>query len=139
SLKINDQWKEELVHLEALFEKYRQLAKQVKDIVLPFAEKLKGKIPSNNLTIRRDLPKILSLTAVIAFIHASNRHRVQYNEGSEFLVGPFGETEKRFMYTIIADLDDFKEAIEIAGSAIRQTLNKVNEVSMKLYGQIIEL
>lgn len=139
SLKINDQWAEELLHLTALFEKYRELAWQVKDIVLPFAEKLKDKIPCENLTIRRDLPKILSLTAVIAFMHASNRYRIQYSGGINFLVGTFGETEKRLQYTIIAEPQDFLEALNIAGSAILQTLNKVNEVSIKLYAKLLEL
>lgn len=139
SLKINDQWAEELAHLTSLFEKYRELGWEVKDIVLPFAKNLKGKIPCENLTIRRDLTKILSLTAVIAFIHASNRYRIQYNNGIDFLVGSFGETEKRSQYTIIAEPEDFKEALEIAGSAIKQTLNKVNEVSMNLYAKILEM
>ncbi|MGQ0795141.1 MAG: DNA primase [Nitrosopumilaceae archaeon] len=139
SLKINNQWGEELAHLTALVEKYRELAWQVRDIVLPFAEKLKGKIPCENLTIRRDLPKILGLTAVIAFVHASNRYRIQYPGGTDFLVGSFGETEKRFQYTIIAEPEDFKEALVIAGAAIKQTLNKVNEVSMNLYARILEM
>lgn len=139
SLLVNNDWKEELAHLTAFFEKYRQLAHQIKDIALPFGDKLKGKIPVENLTIRRDLPKILSLTAVIAFIHSSNRHRIQYNEGENFITSSFGDTEKRFMYTILAEPDDFKEALQIAGVAIKQTLNKVNETSMKLYARIIEL
>lgn len=139
TLGVNDSWKEELTHLTALTEKYRELAQQVDDIVIPFADKLKKIIPCENLTIRRDLPKILSLTSVIAFIHASNRYRIQHNEGANFLVGPFGETEKRYKYTIIAEPDDFKEALEIAGTTISQTINKVNETSMKLYGKIIEI
>jgi hypothetical protein len=139
TLKLNNTWKEELEHLTVLAEKYRQLAWQISDIIIPFGDKLKKIIPSENLTIRRDLPKILSLTAVIAFVHASNRYRVQDNVGSNFIVGAFGETEKRFKYSIIADPDDFREALEIAGSAIKQTLNKVNETSMNLYGKILEM
>lgn len=139
TLGINDTWKEELAQLTELAEKYRQLAWQISDIIIPFGEKLKKIIPCENLTIRRDLPKVLSLTAVIAFIHCSNRYRVQDNEGSDFIVGPFAETEKRLKYSIMAEPEDFKEALEIAGSAIKQTLNKVNETSMKLYGRIIEM
>jgi hypothetical protein len=139
TLKLNNTWKEELEHLIALAEKYRQLAWQISDIIIPFGDKLKKIIPSENLTIRRDLPKILSLTSVIAFIHAANRYRVQDNVGSNFIIGTFGETEKRFKYSIIAEPDDFREALEIAGSAIKQTLNKVNETSMNLYGKILEM
>ncbi len=139
TLGVNDSWTEELTHLTALAEKYRELAHQVDDIVIPFADKLKKIIPCENLTIRRDLPKILSLTAVIAFIHASNRYRIQDNDGANFIVGSFGETEKRYKYTIVAEPEDFKEALEIAGTTISQTINKVNETSMKLYGRVIEI
>jgi hypothetical protein len=139
TLDINNSWTEELAHLTALADKYKELAQQISDIVIPFADKLIKAIPCENLTIRRDLPKILSLTSVIAFIHASNRYRIQYSEGENFVVGPFGETEKRYKYTIIADPEDFKEALEIAGTTISQTINKVNETSMKLYGKIIEI
>lgn len=139
TLGINNSWKDEVVQLTALAEKYRELAHQINDIVIPFADKLKRITPIENLTIRRDLPKILSLTAVIAFIHASNRHRIQYNDGENFIVDSFGSTENRFKYTIVAEPDDFKEALEIAGTTISQTINKVNEISMKLYGKILEL
>lgn len=139
TLELNDTWKEELAQLTALAEKYRQLAWQISDIIIPFGSKLKKIIPCKNLTIRRDLPKILGLTAVIAFIHAANRYRVQDNNGADFIVDSFGETEKRFKYSIIAEPEDFKEALEIAGSTIKQTLNKVNEASMNLYGKIIEI
>lgn len=139
TLGVNDTWNEELKHLTALAEKYRELAHQINDIVIPFADKLKKIIPVENLTIRRDLPKILSLTAVIAFVHASNRHRVQHNDGENFIVDSFGSTENRYKYTIVAEVDDFKEALEIAGTTISQTINKVNETSMKLYGKILEL
>ena len=139
TLQLNDSWKEELEYLTELAEKYRQLAHQVTDIIIPFGDKIKNIIPTENLTIRRDLRKILSLTAVIAFIHAANRYRVQDNNGANFIVGPFAETEKRYLYSIIAQPEDFKESIDIAGSTIKQTLNKVNEISMNLYGKIIEL
>jgi len=139
TLGINDEWVEEKLHLTELFEKYRKLSWQIKDVVLPFAAKLNGKVPCENLTIRRDLPKILSLTAVLAFIHASRRRRIQYPEGKHFIVGSFAETEERNQYTIIAEPEDFKEALKIAGTTIKQTLNKVNQVSMDLYAKIIEL
>ena len=122
-----------------LSEKYKELARQISDIPIPFGEKIKQIIPFDNLAIRRDLPKILSLTAVIAFIHASNRTRIQDNVGENFIVGSFAETEKRFTYSLLAEPEDFVEALNIAGSAIKQTINKVNETSMKLYGQIIGL
>jgi len=139
TLNLNDTWHEELEQLTALAEKYRQLAWQISDIIIPFGDKLRKIIPNENLTIRRDLRKILSLTSVIAFIHAANRYRVQDNKGADFLVDQWGKTEKRFMYSIIADPEDFREALEIAGSAIKQTLNKINEASMNLYGKILEM
>lgn len=139
TLGLNNTWNEELAQLTALAEKYQELAHQINDIVIPFADKLKKIIPCENLTIRRDLPKILSLTAVIAFVHVSNRRRIQYNDGENFIVGPFGETENKYKYTIVAEPEDFKEALEIAGTTISQTINKVNETSIMLYGKIMDI
>jgi len=135
-LSINDQWKIEVEELEKLSEIYKGLGHQITDIAIPFGNKIMGRIPTANITIRRDLSKILNLTCVIAFIHASNRIRIQDTDGKNFVVDSFGKTESRYTYALIAEPSDFKEALEIAGSTIKQTLNKLNESSMEIYEKI---
>ncbi len=137
SLSINDRWKGELIELQKLAKIYKQLAHRIRDIVIPFGYKLEKQIPITDLTIRRDLSKILNLTCVIAFIHASNRIRIQNNDGEHFIKDSFGNSEKLFTYAIVAEPSDFKEAISIAGATIKQTLNKINKSSMELFDEII--
>jgi len=136
TLAINDQWHAELKELEKLVYIYKDLAHQITDVLIPFGKQIEDKIPTANITIRRDLTKILNLTCVLAFIHASNRIRIQNTDGGDFLVGSFGETEKRHTYALVAEPSDFKEALGIAGSTIKQTLNKLNESSMEIYEKI---
>ena len=139
TLRINDVWREELEELKNLAQAYKELAHRVTDIMIPFGSKLMDRIPTTDLTIRRDLSKILNLTNVITFIHASNRIRIQDNDGKEFVVDQWGKTEKRFTYALIAEISDFKEAFEIAGQTIKQTLNKLNDSSMKVYSKFCKV
>ncbi len=133
TLRINDAWEKELLELKNLAKLYKGLAHEITDVMIPFGTKLLKRIPTTNLTIRRDLAKILNLTNVITFIHASNRIRIRDNEGKDFLVDQWGNTEKNYTYALVAEPSDFKEAFEIAGQTIKQTINKINEASMKIY------
>lgn len=135
-LSINDQWNEELKELEKLVGIYKLLAHQITDIIIPFVSKIEDRIPTANITIRRDLTKILNLTVVITFLHASNRKRVQDLNGKDFVIDSFSNTEKRYTYALISEPSDFKEALEIADTTIRQTLNKLNESSMEIYDKV---
>lgn len=139
TLRINDSWPQELKELKKLANAYKGLAHQITDIIIPFANKLLDRIPTGNLTIRRDLAKILNLTAVIAFIHTSKRIRIQDNDGKHFIVDQWANTEKRYTYALIAEPSDFKEALAIAGTTIKQTLNKLNESSMEIYDKFIQV
>jgi predicted transcriptional regulator len=139
TLRLNDSWQEELKELKILAGTYKKLAHRITDIIIPFGDKLLDRIPTADITIRRDLQKILNLTAVIAFIHASNRIRIRDNVGQHFIVGSFAETEKRYTYALIAEPSDFKEAFEIAGTTIKQTLNKINESSMQIYNAFLKV
>lgn len=136
TLSINNKWEAEVKELEKIVDIYKGLCHQITDIIIPFGKKIMNRIPTSQITIRRDLQKILNLTCVIAFLHASNRIRIQDVDGKTFLTGSFAETEKRFTYALIAEPSDFKEAIEIAGSTIKQTLNKLNESSMDTFQKI---
>ena len=138
-LRINDSWPQELEELKKLVHAYKGLAHQITDIIIPFADKLMDRIPTADITIRRDLAKILNLTAVIAFIHASNRIRIQDNDGKDFIIDQWAKTEKRYTYALVAEPSDFKEAFAIAGTTIKQTLNKLNESAMEIYDKFIQL
>ena len=139
TLSINDSWQAELEELKKLAKAYKLLAHRIRDIVIPFGFKLEKQIPTSDLTIRRDLHKILNLTSMIAFVHASNRIRIQNNDGEHFITDNFGKTEKLYTYAIVAEPSDFKEALEIAGTTIKQTLNKINKSSMDIYDIFIGL
>ena len=71
-------------------------------------------------------------------MHASNRVRIQNNDGEHFITDSFGKTEKLYTYAIVAEPSDFKEALEIAGNTIKQTLNKINKSSMEIYDIFIK-
>ena len=139
TLSINDAWNKELEELKKLAKTYKQLAHRIRDIVIPFGNKLEKQIPTFDLSIRRDLPKILNLTSVIAFMHASNRIRIVNKDGENFIKDTFGNTEKLYTYAIVAEPSDFKEALEIGETTIKQTLNKANESSMEIYDVFLEL
>ena len=133
TLSINDTWDQEVNELQKLVNIYKELSHQITDILIPFGEKLIEKIPTSNIEIRRDLAKILNLTCVITFIHASNRIRIRDNEGKDFIVDQWANTENRYTYALIAEPSDFKEALQIGGETIKQTLNKINKSSMEIY------
>ncbi|MEX0764727.1 MAG: DNA primase, partial [Nitrosopumilaceae archaeon] len=139
TLRINDTWTEELSELKKLAKIYKELAHRITDIIIPFGDKLFDRIPTADVTIRRDLQKILNLTAVITFIHASNRMRIKDNDGKNFIKDQFGNTENLYTYALVAELSDFKEAFEIAGTTIKQTLNKLNESSMEIYNSFVKV
>lgn len=136
TLSRNNKWESEMQELENLVQIYKMLSHQITDVIIPFGKKIMERIPTKQITIRRDLQKILNLTCVISFLHASNRIRIQDLEGKEFITGSFGESESRFTYALIAEPSDFKEALEIAGSTIKQTLNKLNESSMEVFEKV---
>ena len=139
TLEIHDKWKNELEELTNLAKMYKGIAHQITQIIIPFGSKIENRIPINDITIRRDLQKILNLTSVITFLHCANRIRIQDNEGKEFIQDQFGKTEKHYTYTLVAEPSDFKEALEIAGKTIKQTLNKLNDSSMQVYSKFLEV
>jgi len=139
TLTINDIWQKEVEELEKLANVYKGLAHQITDIIIPFGNKLLERIPIANLEIRRHLQKVLNLTSMITFIHASNRIRIRDNEGKNFFTDQWGNTENRYTYTLVAEPTDLQEALQIGGETIKQTLNKLNKSSMDIYKSFIEL
>jgi len=131
-LESNEQWQENLEDLSKFFKNLRKMAQHVDGIVIPFAHKLKDIIPKN-LEIRRDLPKILNLTCIIAFIHGLNRPHLRDENGRNFFNDQWGKTEKEYTYQIIALPEDFIEAVEIAGATLNQTINKSSQKLMEVH------
>ena len=125
SPRVNDTWQDELKELRKVVTFYQELGKETSEILIPFAKNLEGKFPKE-LEIRRDLNKILNLTKAIAFCHSANRKRIRDNNGES--VG----FEKVYRYSLIAELDDFKEALEIGKDIFSQTLNKLNKSTMEI-------
>jgi predicted transcriptional regulator len=131
SINYNSDWDNNLQKLYEISQTYKEVSKQFKGIYIPFADKIKELIPSVNLTMRRDLPKILNLTCVIAFLNFAKRKKIPFDGGQYFYDNL--KAHKMSSYYLIADPEDFKQALQIGGETIQQTLNKINSSSMDIY------
>ena len=138
TLGINDKWSQNLEQLKEIAETYREFSHQIRGVYIPFADKIQEIIPTSDLTIRRDLSKILNLACVIAFLHFPQRTLIANNAGENFIVDMWS-TEKRYTYYLIVEPADFKEALEIGGETIQQTINKLNKSSMEIYQLVLKL
>jgi len=125
-----------LEELTKLCDIFKEESKQVKDIIIPFQNLLLEKFPKT-LEMRRDIKKILNYTCVIAFIHQKRRKKIRVIENK--IIDTFGKTEPSYKYVIIADLDDFKECLEIGKDIFSQTLNKVNNSTKEIIETVKEL
>ena len=121
--------KTSLEELTKLCDMFKEESKQVKDIIIPFQNLLLEKFPKT-LEMRRDIKKILNYTCIIAFIHEKRRKKIRVTENK--IIDAFGKTEPSYKYVIIADLDDFKECLEIGKDVFSQTLNKVNNSTKEI-------
>jgi len=128
--------KTSLEELTKLCDIFKDASKQVKDIIIPFQNLLLEKFPKT-LEMRRDIKKILNYTCVIAFIHQKRRKKIRVIENK--IIDAFGKTEPSYKFVIIADLDDFKECLEIGKDIFSQTLNKVNNSTKEIIETVKEL
>jgi DNA-binding transcriptional regulator GbsR (MarR family) len=131
SINYNSEWNNNLQKLYEISQTYKEVSKQFKGIYIPFADKIRELIPSVNLTMRRDLPKILNLTCVIAFLNFTKRKKISFDGGQYFYDNL--KAHKMSSYYLIAEPEDFKQALQIGGETIQQTLNKINSSSMDIY------
>ena len=125
-----------LDELTKLFEIFKTESKRVRKIYVPFENLIKEKFPKT-LEIRRDIKKILNYTCVIAWLHHKNRKTIRVIE-NEF-TDMYAKTEPVNRYSIIAELDDFKECLEIGKDVFSQTLNKVNNSAKEIIELVREL
>jgi len=132
SISYGNEW--ELYEITQI---YKEVSKQFKGIYIPFSNKIRDMIPSINLTMRRDLPKILNLTCVIAFLNLTRRKKIPFNGGQYFYDNL--KANKMSSYYLVAEPEDFKQALVIGGETIQQTLNKINSSSMDIYKNFMKL
>ena len=137
SIKYDSEWKNNIDKLYNISQTYKEISKQLKGIYIPFANKIRELIPSASLTMRRDLPKILNLTCVIAFLNFTKRIKIPFDGGQYFYDNL--EAHKMSSYYLIADPEDFKQALQIGGETIQQTINKINSSSMDIYKTFMKL
>lgn len=137
SINYDKDWETNLQKLYEISQTYKEISKQVKGVLIPFQEKLKEIIPTVNLTIRRDLTKVLNLACVIAFLNFARRKKIAIDGGLYFYDKL--EAHKMNSYYLIADPEDFRQALIIGGETIQQTLNKINSSSMEVYKKFMEI
>jgi len=144
NINYDSNWKKNKLELIEITKTYSDIAKQLEGIFIPFKEKIRDVIPSELLTIRRDLSKILNLTCVIAFLNFTKRRLIPCSDEVRLASKkPYFyhnlKAEPLNRYYLIAEPDDFKEALKIGGEAIEQTLNKMNQSSKSVYDIFVEL
>ena len=131
SINYGNEWETNLQKLYEICQIYKEISKQFKGIYIPFSDKIRDMIPTINLTMRRDLSKILNLTCVIAFLNLTKRKKIPFDGGQYFYDNL--KANKMSSYYLVAEPDDFKQALKIGGETIQQTLNKINSSSMDIY------
>ena len=137
SISYGAEWDTNLQKLYEILQIYKEVSKQFKGIYIPFSDKIRDMIPSVNLTMRRDLPKILNLTCVIAFLNFTKRQKIPFNGGQYFYDDL--KAHKMSSYYLVVEPNDFKQALKIGGETIQQTLNKINSSSMDIYKILVKL
>ena len=129
TLKKENTWGIQIIEIKKLVEIYKKRAREIESVIIPFAEKLEKLFPSNNMELRRDLKKILNLTCVIAFSHFASRKSI--SEVKKVAKNQY-ELEEEFHYHLLADVEDFQEALKIGKDVIKQTMNKVNSTTIRI-------
>jgi len=137
SINYGNEWDTNLQKLYEISQIYKEVSKQFKGIYIPFGDKIRDLIPSVNLTMRRDLSKILNLACVIAFLNFTKRKKIPFDGGQYFYDDL--EAHKMSSYYLVAEPEDFKQALKIGGETIQQTLNKINSSSMDIYRTFMKL
>jgi len=136
SLNTKKEWSETVKRLESFFKEIKDAAHMTEGIVIPFLDKIK--VPKN-LEMRRDLKKIYNITEIIAFINWRYRDRLQNKIPEKLFTSTFGDTEDIHKGVIIAKPEDYIEALNIAGSSIKRTLNKATIKTREIYEILVKL
>jgi len=119
--------------LKKIIESFYKMGRRTHGIFIPFTDQILETLPSN-LQMRRDIDKILNLTCAHAFIHAKNRD--MFVEDFE-LMSDQNELEEK--YYIIARVEDYKAALDMAGDTITQTINQSSKKLMMIMSLLRKL
>lgn len=93
------------------------------DVVIPYAPLIEFASPKYTLRVRRDLPKFLDLISVIAVLRQHQKKVEASSDGSEY---------------ILADLEDYRIAHDLAIEIFREALDDIPAKSRELFNIIIE-
>lgn len=130
---VNEQ---RLLELQKLIKGFYKMGRRTHGIFIPFTDQILETLPKN-LQMRRDIDKILNLTCVHAFIHAQNRDR--FVEDFALMSDQFNKTETAEKFWIIATVDDYKAALDMAGDTITQTINQSSKKLMMIMSLLRKL
>jgi hypothetical protein len=82
------------------------------EVIVPFAERIQ--VPSAPLRLRRDVPRLLNIIRLVAWVHQHTRKR---------------DSENR----IIATEDDFKKAVDMVGDSFARAWKSLTPSEEKVY------
>ena len=85
------------------------------EVIIPFAERIK--VPSQPLRMRRDVPRLISLIRLVAWLHQETRGRDDQDR-------------------ILATEHDFEKAIEIVGDSFARAWKSLTPTEEKVYEAI---
>ena len=87
------------------------------EVIVPFAERIK--VPSTPLRLRRDVPRLLNIIRLVAWVHQHTRDRDEAGH-------------------IIATEDDFERAIHMVGDSFARAWKSLTPSEEKIYAAITE-
>jgi hypothetical protein len=87
------------------------------EVIVPFAERIK--VPSTPLRLRRDVPRLLNIIRLVAWVHQHTRDRDEAGR-------------------IIATEDDFEKAIHMVGDSFARAWKSLTPSEEKIYAAITE-
>jgi len=87
------------------------------ELIVPFAERIK--VPSTPLRLRRDVPRLLNIIRLVAWVHQHTRDRDEAGR-------------------IIATEDDFERAIHMVGDSFARAWKSLTPSEEKIYAAITE-
>ncbi len=125
SVKLQKEIQDGYEQIKPLAGLYEDLAKGITGVIIPYAKCLVDILPKN-LGMRTNSTKLIQLIQIVAFIHIMNRK----------MVVTAGNMENRYL---LADIEDFNVAFEIAKEIFAYTSTGLSSGSLKLIQLIKDL
>lgn len=134
----NQEWYNTVENLKEFFKTLKQHAHHIDSILIPFSVKIDPLLPKN-VEMRRDIDKIMSITATIAFLNHKNRDKFKCLKPEHMITSRYADTEEVHKAIIIARPEDFVQAVEIASDSISRTLSRTSLKTREIYQKLKEL